>query len=163
MDAPVARLPVMRLSDHLLRWSDRLPGPARRMATEARVRLLAQLMTFACVGLAGLAIDTAIVYGLRAQVGLYVAGMVSYVAAATTTWVLNRNITFRGLGGGPLHRQWGLFVVANLGGLVLNRGTYAALVTWSALAAANPVIATASGAVAGMLLNFTLSRALVFR
>ncbi|HKM64476.1 MAG TPA: GtrA family protein [Acidisphaera sp.] len=133
------------------------------MATQARLRLLAQLVTFACVGLVGLAIDTAIVYGLRAEVGLYVAGLVSYVVAATATWVLNRNITFRGLGSGPAHRQWGLFLVANLAGFVLNRGTYAALVTWSAAAAADPVIATASGAVAGMMVNFTLSRALVFR
>jgi putative flippase GtrA len=147
----------------LTRLSDHLPGPARRIATEARLRLLAQLVTFACVGLVGLGIDTAIVYGLRAKVGLYAAGLISYVVAASTTWMLNRNITFRGLGSGPAHRQWGMFLVANLAGFVLNRGTYAALVTWSAVAATNPVIATASGAVAGMSVNFTLSRMLVFR
>jgi putative flippase GtrA len=147
----------------LIRLSDRLPQPARRVATEARLHLLAQLSTFACVGLVGLAVDTGIVYSLRRAVGLYAAGMLSYVVAATVTWVLNRNITFRGRGSGPAHRQWGLFLLANLAGFVLNRGTYAALVTWSALAAANPVIATASGACAGLLVNFTLARKLVFR
>ena len=152
-----------RMEALLLRLSDRLPSPARRVVTQARLRLLAQLATFACVGLVGLAVDTAIVYALRAAVGLYAAGLVSYLAAATTTWILNRNITFRGRGSGPVHVQWGLFLLANLLGFVLNRGTYAALVTWSALAAANPVIATASGAVAGMVVNFTLSRKFVFR
>ena len=121
-------------------------------------------MTFACVGLVGLAVDTAIVYALRAEAGLYAAGLISYVVAATATWVLNRNITFRAMRSGrQMHREWGLFLIANLGGFVLNRGTYAALVTWSVLAAAHPVIATASGAVAGMGLNFALSRAVVFR
>jgi putative flippase GtrA len=45
----------------------------------------------------------------------------------------------------------------------LNRGTYALLVTFSTAAADQPVIATAAGAVAGLLVNFSLSRRLVFR
>jgi putative flippase GtrA len=51
----------------------------------------------------------------------------------------------------------------NLLGLVLNRGTYAALVTWVPLCATQPVFAVAGGAVAGMMVNFTLSRQVVFR
>jgi putative flippase GtrA len=46
---------------------------------------------------------------------------------------------------------------------VLNRGTYAVLVTFVPLCAAEPVWAVAAGAVAGMFLNFSLSRAMVFR
>jgi putative flippase GtrA len=56
-----------------------------------------------------------------------------------------------------------MFMITNLGGFVLNRGTYAILVTFVAAAAAQPVIATASGSVAGMFVNFSLSRRLVFR
>jgi putative flippase GtrA len=77
--------------------------------------------------------------------------------------VLNRMWTFRGLGSGPAHRQWGMFLITNLAGFVLNRGTYAILVTFVAAAAAQPVIATAAGSMAGMFVNFYMSRKVVFR
>jgi putative flippase GtrA len=56
-----------------------------------------------------------------------------------------------------------MFLLSNLLGFVLNRSTYAALVTFMPLAAKQPVIATAAGSVAGMFVNFSLSRRLVFR
>lgn len=135
---------------------------ARRVTTE-RLAIVGQFARFGVVGLIGLGIDTAIVYALRAPLGLYGAGIVSYCVAATGNWLLNRVWTFRGLGSGPAHRQWARFLLANLLGFVLNRGTYAALVAFVPLADAQPVIATASGAVAGMFVNFALSRRYVFR
>jgi hypothetical protein len=51
----------------------------------------------------------------------------------------------------------------NLSGLVFNRGTYAMLVTVVPFCAAQPVFAVAGGAVAGVMVNFTLSRQVVFR
>jgi putative flippase GtrA len=83
--------------------------------------------------------------------------------AATVTWLLNRVWTFRGLGDGPVHQQWARFLGVNLGGFVLNRGAYALLVTFVALCAEQPVYAVAAGALVGMFLNFSLSRAIVFR
>jgi putative flippase GtrA len=88
---------------------------------------------------------------------------VAYVAAATGNWVLNPIWTFRGEGSGPAHLQWAMFMVTNLAGFVLNRGTYVLLVTFVAAAAQQPVIATSAGAAAGMVVNFSLSRRLVFR
>jgi putative flippase GtrA len=140
-----------------------LPAPVRRSATPARLVMAAQFIRFGVVGLIGLVVDTSTVYGLRHSLGLYGAGLVAYVAAASSNWVLNRLWTFRGLGSGPAHRQWGRFMIANLAGFVLNRGTYVILVTLVAAAAAQPVIATAAGSAAGMLVNFNLSRRLVFR
>ena len=141
------------------------PMPRDRSAwlTPARVVLVAQFMRFGTVGLVGLAIDTATVYGLREPLGLYGAGVVAYGVAASVNWLLNRIWTFRGLGDGPAHHQWARFLAANLLGFVLNRGTYALLVTFMPLAAAQPVIATAAGSVAGMFVNFGLSRRYVFR
>ena len=125
--------------------------------------MLVQFLMFGTVGTAGFLVDTAAVYALRRSLGLYGAGMAAYVVAATVTWLLNRLWTFRGLGSGPMHQQWARFLVVNLGGLVLNRGTYALLVTFSALAAEQPVYATAAGAIAGMFVNFALIRTMVFR
>ncbi len=118
MDASLARIATC------------LPPPLRRAATAARVALFAQFLRFGLVGLVGFAFDTATVYALRAPLGLYGAGMVSYLVAGTVTWGLNRSWTFRGLGGGPVHRQWALFLAANLAGFILNRGTYAALIAF---------------------------------
>lgn len=125
--------------------------------------LLIQFMHFAVVGGLGFLADTLVVYGLRSAVGLYVAGLVSYVVAASVTWILNRVWTFRGLSNGSILRQWVLFMLANLSGFVLNRGTYAILVTFWALAAERPIIAVAAGSIAGMFVNFGMSRRLVFR
>jgi putative flippase GtrA len=147
----------------LLRLATQLPPPARGLATEARIRMLVQFLMFGTVGFVGLALDTATVYGLRHQLGLYGAGLVSYVVAATGTWILNRAWTFRGSGSGPAHRQWARFLAANAFGFVLNRGTYALLVTFVPLCAAQPIFATSAGAVAGMFVNFNLSRTMVFR
>lgn len=137
--------------------------PARQIAASARVALLAQFLCFGAVGVIGFGVDTATVYGLRGWLGLYGAGMVAYVVAASSTWTLNRAWTFRGRGSGPAHRQWALFLATNSGGFLLNRGAYAALIATSPLCVRYPVLAVAAGAVAGMFANFAAARQLVFR
>jgi putative flippase GtrA len=147
----------------LLRFATQLPPPARRLATEARIGTLVQFLMFGTVGTVGFLADTATVYSLRYSLGLYGAGAVAYGVAATVTWLLNRLWTFRGQGSGPAHHQWARFLVVNLGGFVLNRGTYTLLVTFVPLCAAEPVYAVGAGAIAGMFLNFSLNRTMVFR
>ncbi len=147
----------------LLRLVAQLPPPARRLATPARIATLLQFMMFGTVGLVGFLADTATVYALRHPLGLYGAGAIAYLVAASVNWVLNRLWTFRGQGSGPAHHQWARFLLVNLGGFILNRGTYAVLVTFVAICAEQPVYAVAAGAIAGMFLNFSLSRTMVFR
>ncbi len=125
--------------------------------------LIFEFLRFGTVGGIGFVVDNATVYGTRAAIGLYWAGAAAYLTAATTTWLINRLWTFRGRGTGPMHKQWALFLAVNLIGFVLNRGTYAICVTFSAIAAANPVLAIAAGTVAGMFVNFHFSRTVVFR
>jgi len=147
----------------LLRLARELPAPMRRFASPARIGVLVQFLMFGSVGVAGFVVDTATVYALRHALGLYGAGMAAYLVAASVTWILNRLWTFRGQGTGPVHRQWARFLAVNMSGFVLNRGTYALLVTFVPLGAEQPVYAVAAGAVAGMFVNFGLSRRVVFR
>ena len=147
----------------LLRLARELPAPMRRFASPARIGVLVQFLMFGSVGVAGFVVDTATVYALRHALGLYGAGMAAYLLAASVTWILNRLWTFRGQGTGPVHRQWARFLAVNMSGFVLNRGTYALLVTFVPLCAEQPVYAVAAGAVAGMFVNFGLSRRVVFR
>ena len=125
--------------------------------------MLRQFLKFGVVGTFGFVVDTAVVYSLRYQLGLYGAGLVAFLVAATANWVMNRLWTFRGQGSLPVHREWARYMVTNLAGFVLNRGTYALLVTFVAIAAEQPVLAVAAGSIAGMGVNFVLSRRMVFR
>jgi putative flippase GtrA len=134
-----------------------------RSVSSSQRLIIVQFLRFGTVGGVGFLVDTATVYGLRHFLGLYGAGLIAYVIAATGNWALNRIWTFRGHGSGPAHRQWVMFMLTNLAGFVLNRGAYILLVTFVAAATRQPVIATAAGAVAGMFANFSLSRRLVFR
>jgi putative flippase GtrA len=125
---------------------------------------MVQFVTFGLVGLVGFVVDTATVYALRNALGLYLAGLAAYFTAATGTWICNRLWTFRHMArSDPWHVQWRRFLTANLGGFVINRGVYALLVTFVDVAAREPVIAVFAGALAGMTLNFNLSRKMVFR
>lgn len=129
----------------------------------ARRRMAIDFLRFGTVGAAGFVVDTAVVYATRAWLGLYLAGVLSFLVAASFTWLGNRLWTFRGRGAGRMHAQWARFVAANTLGFLLNRGTYAILVTVSALCAEQPVLAIFAGMLAGMLANFHFSRTMVFR
>lgn len=124
---------------------------------------LVEFLKFGTVGAIGFVFDTGTVYALYGGLGLIGAGIAAYVVAATCTWLLNRLWTFRGRGGQSAGRQWALFLAANAVGFTLNRGTFALAVTYLAVAARYPVLAVAAGTVAGMGVNFFLSRRIVFR
>ena len=134
-------------------WS--IPTPSRA--------LVAEFLRFGIVGTAGFVVDTAVLYGsLWAGAGLYGGRVVSYVAAATATWALNRAWTFRTAGRAAAGRQWALFLLVNLAGFAVNYTTYALLVAHVAPVAAHPVLGVAAGSLAGMAGNFVLSRRFVF-
>jgi putative flippase GtrA len=134
-----------------------------RLVSPPTLALARQFLRFGTVGAVGFVVDAGIIYATRHQLGLYGAGLASYLAAATVTWALNRAWTFRGRGTGRAHRQWALFLLANLAGFALNRGTYALLLTYVPICAEQPVLAVLAGVAVAMFLNFHLSRKLVFR
>ncbi len=128
-------------------------------------RLALQFGKFGMVGVVGFIVDVAVLYLLLATTdfGRYGSRVLSFLSASTTTWTLNRNFTFRGEHDGTLLRQWAKFVAANSFGGMLNYGTYAALIAYSPLVAAHPVLGVAAGSIAGMFFNFTAAKKLVFK
>ncbi len=133
------------------------------MRRSTRRALFRSFLRFAIVGASGVPVDTAVVYICRTSLGLYGAGAVSYLVAATWTFAFNRLWTFAAHAEGPVWRQWLAFLGANLSGLVLNRGMFFTLVTVSAVCRDYPVLAVAAGSLAGMFANFFATRQLVFR
>lgn len=91
----------------------------------------------------------------------------SFLAAATTTWALNRRYTFSDLtpttGPAAAGRQWLRFLAANGVGGAINFGVYTALVLGSRLCREQPALAVAAGSLAGLAFNFAASRHWVFR
>jgi putative flippase GtrA len=147
-----------------IRLADRLADRTADLIGASRWATAVQFLRFGVVGTIGFMVDTAVLYGgLALGLGLYSGRAVSYLAAVTTTWALNRAWTFRGRSSGPVAREWALFALLNLVGFACNYGTYAALVAFVPLVAANPVIGVAAGSLAGMFGNFLLSRRYVFR
>ncbi len=130
--------------------------PSRQITT--------QFLRFALVGVIGFVVDSAVLYALiyGADAGPYLGRLVSFLAAASVTWLLNRRFTFRDAARAPAHRQWSVFVAfMGLGGL-LNYGAYALVILLAPVHPATPLFAVAAGALAGLAVNFTTSRLFVF-
>jgi putative flippase GtrA len=128
------------------------------------MRLAAEFLRFGVVGTAGFIVDSAVLMaGIALGLGPWIGRAVSYLVAATTTYLLNRAWTFRGMAReAPVVRQWATFVLVNLVGFAANYGTYAALVAGVPLVARHPVLGVAAGSLAGMTWNFLLVRRFVF-
>jgi putative flippase GtrA len=133
-----------------------------------RLRALAhrfQFLSFAAIGVVGFMVDTAVLYLAKDDLGLGLYGgrLLSFLVAATTTWLLNRVFTFGNPPVKSLRREWVHFLSVNsIGGLV-NYGVYSGLVSSSALAGEHPVLGVAAGALAGLAFNYLGSKHAVFR
>ncbi len=129
--------------------------------------MMAQLLRFAAVGCVGFAIDVAVLQLLLAAgAGLLGGRAGSFLAAATTTWALNRRFTFNthapATGPAATGRQWLRFLAANGVGGTINFGVYTALVLSTGLCHQQPALAVAAGSLAGLAFNFAASRHWVF-
>ena len=129
-----------------------------------RERHLATFLRFSVVGTIGFLVDTAVLYLLLYGAGLcpYAARLGSFLVAASVTWLLNRVFTFRAARREARGRQWLRFVAVCSVGAVVNYATYAAVVALAPASALTPGLGVAAGSIAGLALNYTLSRRLVF-
>ncbi len=122
-----------------------------------------QFARFTMVGVLGFVVDSTVLYfclhGLG--LGLYSGRLVSYLFAASTTWYLNRTLTFGDHS--PPGRQWARFIATNGIGAMVNYGSYSLIVALLPPGILVPLLGVAVGAVAGLGFNFTASRRLVFK
>lgn len=127
--------------------------------------LVVQFLKFGIVGVIGLLVDIGALEFCMTMFGMgpYAGRLVSFLVAASVTWICNRLFTFRGQGAGPAHVQWVKFLAACTGGFALNYGTYAALIATVPLVHDHPSLGVAAGAIAGMFFNFFAARRVVFR
>ena len=123
-----------------------------------------EIVLFSLVGAAGFVVDAAIVWALtRSGANAIIAQAIAFAVAVTVTWLLNRQFTFARHASPNRLREWMHYVAANSLGAVVNNGVYVLLVLTVAMFSKEPVLAVAAGSLAGLVFNFTASRAWVFR
>ncbi len=92
----------------------------------------------------------------------------SFLAAATVTWILNRSFTFRretfpdGTSRAHPAGEWLAYLGLMVIGGVVNYGTYALAVELSEPVRRYPALGVALGSIAGMAINFWSAKTLVF-
>lgn len=119
---------------------------------------------FALGGVVGFVVDAGIVHGLVrwADWSPYLARVVSFLCAASVTWVWNRTFTFAHRRRSGKRGEWLRWVGVMAVGAVLNYGIFALLVAWFALVHQWPVLGVAAGSACAALINFAGARAVVF-
>lgn len=122
-----------------------------------------QFLRFCVVGVVGLAVDLAVLYATAWALGWYGARVLSFTAAATTTWWLNRRYTFQaGAAGSSVLQQYLRYMVSMLGGAALNYTAYVATLHWLNVPG-KAALGVALGSCAGLLSNYLTARHLVFK
>lgn len=118
---------------------------------------------FVVAGLIGLVVDVAVLYLAAPWLGWYAARVLSFLAAATATWRVNRRYAFADAApAGSLLREYVSYLSAMLGGAAVNYLVYVLTLHWLA----GPWVAAlgvALGSLAGLIVNFASARFLVFR
>ena len=129
------------------------------------LKLLRQFFSFGVVGTIGFLVDAGVLTLVleTTDLGFYWGRLISFLCAVTVTWALNRRYTFGDAEKSKRLGQWGRFVLVNSGGGFVNYATYAILIAAFTFFQSWPVLAVAAGSIAGLFVNFTLSRWLVFK
>lgn len=124
-----------------------------------------QIVLFAISGVIGFVVDAGIVQFLVREAGMnpYGARVLSFLAAATTTWSFNRRYTFAGHGGGSRRRELARYLFAMAVGFALNYVAYALCVAAWPLVRSWPAIGVAVGSAAGAVVNFLSAKYWIFR
>ena len=123
-----------------------------------------EFLLFSLVGVAGFLVDAGTLYVSSMMLGLnpYLGRLVSYLAAATTTWHLNRRFTFTFADTKRPHRQWAKFVATNAIGGIVNYGVYVAIIINAPHTTSTLMLAVAAGSLSGLVFNFYVSKYYVF-
>ena len=131
---------------------------------------MGQFFRFGIVGGVGFLVDAGLLrLLLTLGLGYYGGRVVSFLAAASTTWILNRSFTFRRESPSATHPapshpigEWLAYLGLMVVGGVVNYGTYAAAVEFSDVVHRYPEIGVALGSIAGMAINFWSAKTMIF-
>lgn len=132
----------------------------------AHRRQTSEFLWFCAIGAIGFVVDATVLYATAVWMGWFAGRILSFMTAASATWWLNRRYTFNRFNGAmPLQsvaRQYLRYLLSMMAGGIVNYAFYAGTLHWLKIPAA-PLAGVAIGSIAGLGVNFTLARWLVFR
>lgn len=141
----------------------RLP-PEKQRSGVWGASVLQRFPGFVLVGAIGFLVDagilTALVTGFG--VGHYGARAISFTAAVTATWYMNRRWVFETIAAHRSSREYTSYLVVQVIGAVINLSVYVAVIELVPKLARTPVIPLALGAAIALLFNFSASSRFVF-
>lgn len=135
-----------------------------RRLYQHRYPFFSEFFQFCLVGGIGFIIDLVIYLGLQAVFGVshVVARALSFWAAASSNWALNRILTFSQRKKTAKLIQWQSFVLTSLFGFGINWGTYFVLTSYVPFFHEHLILALMTGVIMGLGFNFTFARLFVF-
>lgn len=122
-----------------------------------------RLLLFCLAGAAGFLVDVGVLYAVAPLVGWWAGRVLSFLAAASATWQMNRRLAFADARAESRSgwRQYLRYLASMLGGAAVNYAVYAA--TLHAVSAGYAAaLGVALGSVAGLAVNFLSARFLIF-
>lgn len=126
--------------------------------------VLRQVQRFSLVGAIGFLLDAGLLHVLVTifDINPYVARLISFLFAATGTWFLNRNFTFKDAAQRKINREWSQYLLFNSIGGGINYACFACCLFIFEVARAYPVLGVAIGSAVGLVFNFSASKYIVF-
>jgi len=123
-----------------------------------------EFLRFCAVGAVGFIVDAGILQILAGLFGIdpYGSRIISFLIAATVTWLLNRRYTFNVDQEACLHGEWARYISINAFGGGLNYLTYALCISQFVLVHRYLFLGVAAGSAVGLLVNYSASKYLVF-
>ena len=123
-----------------------------------------RFLLFCISGTLGFLVDTGVYYLAALTLPYYAARGLSFFIGVITTWLFNRNITFRGLKfNGSLFSEFLTYFTSMLAGGAVNYLSFVLCMKFWPLVVTYPVLGIAVGSIAGLFVNFTLSKLLIYR
>ncbi len=120
------------------------------------------IVRFAGVGVLGFFVDAATLIAMLQFFPEGIARFIAFCVAVTFTYMANRWFTFDAKGQPGFFRSYVKFIIANSGGGIVNLIVSTTALKLDLPVVSHPVIAVGIGSIAGMLINYTLSRRFVF-
>lgn len=126
-----------------------------------------QFQRFLLVGALGFVVDFSVLYLAvnAAGLGTLAGRLVSFIVAATVTWKANRHFTFattEAVVPGTAARQWLRYLLTTAIGGAINIGVYQLWLKMTDYGNMNLFLAVVAGSAVALLVNFTLSKHVVF-
>ena len=126
-------------------------------------KVLLQFIKFGLVGTGGFIVDTAVFYLCALFLTWNPSRCISFFAAVVFTYVCNRSFSFGVKGSEGFIRQFFPYFASMLLGGAVNLGCFFILtLDKSGVFGTYPILAIAAGSIAGMFVNFVLSK-LIFK